>query len=418
MNLNMNPNMMININQNMIQNMNLNQNRFKNMNQNRLQNMNQNMIQNMNQNYILPNQVNINQNYGYTIPKQVNMKQNYGYNIPNQVNMNQNYGYNIPNQVNMNHNYGYSIPLIPYQMTQKYTFSNQINMNQNNKSKQNINNNIMISNMMNNNNISEKKILLENIQKQDNHNQLVYYSLIKQIINSNIDKCVCKIITKNKKGTGFFCDVRQKSIKILITNNHVIDKTFLDSEKKLNYSITENNTEILKEINLEKERYKYTDEKLDFTIIEILKEDNINNYLEINNNIYNINDQIFSFQYPKGGKLKYTHGKIIRKQNDFLIYDVDTRGGSSGSPIILMNNSKIIGLHKGYLEDNSNKINIGISIELIINKINNNNISYIKCTYEIKDNNYIQIINNRDTEDVNEEIESKIKIWNNGKKKI
>ena len=97
---------------------------------------------------------------------------------------------------------------------------------------------------------------------------------------------------------------------------------------------------------------------------------------------------------------------------------MDTRGGSSGSPIILMNNSKVIGLYKGYLEDNSNKINlnIGISIELIINKINNNNISYIKCTYEIKDNNYIQIINNRDKEDVNEEIESKIKIWNNAKK--
>ena len=43
--------------------------------------------------------------------------------------------------------------------------------------------------------------------------------------------------------------------------------------------------------------------------------------------------------------------------------------------------------------------------------------SYIKCIYEIKDNNnYIQIINNRGETIINEEIESKVKIWNNGKK--
>ena len=129
----------------------------------------------------------------------------------------------------------------------------------------------------------------------------------------------------------------------------------LQIENKLYYSITENNNDIFKEINFEKERYKYTDEKLDFTIIEILKEDNINNYLEINNNIYNINDQIFSFQYQKGGKLKYTHGKINRIQDIYLIYDAGVKGGSSGSTILLMNNSKVIGLHIGYLKDIHNK---------------------------------------------------------------
>ena len=33
----------------------------------------------------------------------------------------------------------------------------------------------------------------------------------------------------------------------------------------------------------------------------------------------------------------------------------------------------------------------------------------IRCTYEIKDNNEIQIINNRDKNDINEEIEKKNK---------
>jgi hypothetical protein len=42
--------------------------------------------------------------------------------------------------------------------------------------------------------------------------------------------------------------------------------------------------------------------------------------------------------------------------------------------------------------------------------------SLIKCTYDIKDYNEIQIINNRYEEYVNEDIETKIKIWNNNKR--
>ena len=38
---------------------------------------------------------------------------------------------------------------------------------------------------------------------------------------------------------------------------------------------------IKKEIDLELDRYKYTDKDLDFTIKEIIKEDNIKDYLEI-----------------------------------------------------------------------------------------------------------------------------------------
>ena len=78
-----------------------------------------------------------------------------------------------------------------------------------------------------------------------------------------------------------------------------------------------------------------------------------------------------------------------------------------------MKNKKVIGLHKGTLLNIENKTNIGIPIELIINKI-----SFIKCTYEIKDiNKYYQIINNKDIlgDKINLEIESKIRILNKGK---
>ncbi len=171
---------------------------------------------------------------------------------------------------------------------------------------------------------------------------------------------------------------------MLFTNNHVIDGNYLDKENKLNYSITENKNEVFKEINLKKERYKLTNIELDFTIIEILKKDNINNYLEINKEPYKKDDSVFSYQYPGGGKLQYSHGKILieKEEEYYIIYDIISKGGSSGLNIILMKNSKIIGLYKGYFNDkNNNKVNAGIRIEDIIDQINkkiNNKISYIK----------------------------------------
>ena len=48
-------------------------------------------------------------------------------------------------------------------------------------------------------------------------------------------------------------------------------------------------------------------------------------------------------------------------------------------------------------------------------KINNGE-SLIKCIYDVKENNEIQIINNRDGNVLNGDIEAKIKIWNNNKK--
>ena len=45
----------------------------------------------------------------------------------------------------------------------------------------------------------------------------------------------------------------------------------------------------------------------------------------------------------------------------------------------------------------------------------NENISYIKCIYDIKDHNETQIINYKGETGTNDEIESKVKIWNGAK---
>ena len=173
--------------------------------------------------------------------------------------------------------------------------------------------------------------------------EIVNFKKLKKIINSGIEKCICKIIKEDemKCGTGFLCNISQKKLKVFITNNHVINEKFLNEEKKLKFEVEEKE----KEINLELKRYKMTDEDLDFTIIEIIEGDNINNFLEIDENIFNNdykNKQVFSVEHPGGDELNYSHGNIIGKKDGLLLHTIGALGGSSGSPIILFSNIRRI----------------------------------------------------------------------------
>jgi V8-like Glu-specific endopeptidase len=94
---------------------------------------------------------------------------------------------------------------------------------------------------------------------------------------------------------------------------------------------------------------------LDYTCIEILKEDNIKQFFKIYEyiiendiKIYEGKD-IFILQYPKGNDLSFSNGKILSiiKDNK-IIHNCSTEEGSSGSPIISRySNNSIIGLHVG-----------------------------------------------------------------------
>ena len=64
------------------------------------------------------------------------------------------------------------------------------------------------------------------------------------------------------------------------------------------------------EIDLEKDRYKLTNKELDFTIIEILKEDNIINFLNINNEHYGLKEEIFSYQFAGEVRLDFSFGNL------------------------------------------------------------------------------------------------------------
>ena len=257
----------------------------------------------------------------------------------------------------------------------------------------------------------------EKVINESNINNKI--DLLPELLNSDIKNCVFKMDfiiengnkSESKKGTGFVCNI--SNIKAFITNNHILNQEFLDNEKKL---IIYNYKDEKKEINLDLDRYKYTNEELDFTVIEIIKEDNIKDYLEIDESIDSTdykNKKICSLQYEDGVKLQYLHGECLGLKDNYLLYSEGKLGKSSGSPIILIDNKKIIGLHKEGYNDNKN---IGIPMNLIINKIN-----FIKCIYNIgkKDiGKEIVIINDEyyyfNKYYKNNEIKNKIKIMLNG----
>ena len=91
-------------------------------------------------------------------------------------------------------------------------------------------------------------------------------------------------------------------------------------------------------------------------------------------------------QYPNGGELSYSIGKIIDISNNIILHSASTLYGSSGSPIIKRYNcSVILGIHFGELKDKNNKYksNLATPFNIIINDIRNkiNNKQYLSIQY-------------------------------------
>ena len=111
---------------------------------------------------------------------------------------------------------------------------------------------------------------------------------------------VCKI---HKIGwikcTGFFCKIPYNSnlLKVLITNNHILNEKDISKGQKIVISINdEAETKIIK---IDSERITFTCKELDVTIIEIKPNlDFINYFLELDDNIYQ-NEQILPYYYDK-----------------------------------------------------------------------------------------------------------------------
>ena len=128
------------------------------------------------------------------------------------------------------------------------------------------------------------------------------------------------------------------------------------------------------------------------------------------NNIY-CNESIYSINYPEDKDIVVSYGQPPEINESEIIHKCYTKLGSSGSPILLINNQKLIGIHYGCsnsFEFNKGTLIIYSIIEfqkiknnlLMINKegkeIKNNekkNDNYIIAEIDIKYNNQERIIN-------------------------
>jgi len=136
----------------------------------------------------------------------------------------------------------------------------------------------------------------------------------------------------------------------------------------------------IKIINLDKnERYikEFTEINLDIVIIEIKSEDNIDKEYFLLPNIDYIdkyNDlkekEIALLQFPKGGKLGFSKGKIKEINKYEITHLSSTEPGSSGSPIFLIDSIKVIGIHKQGSKNNNE--NYGDLLGPIFNYFKNN----------------------------------------------
>jgi len=202
-----------------------------------------------------------------------------------------------------------------------------------------------------------------------------------KLILSQMENCICKIIKDDgKKGTGFFCIIpfpeRNNLLNVLITNNHILNENDIENDKIIKLIMYNKEQNIEKEIKIENSRKKLTilkkEEGIDITIIEIKpNKDKINNYLEIDDKILELEckrKSIYILHYPKD-KLLVSYGLIKnildgKKINHYC----NTENGSSGSPILSLNNFKVIGVHYGGYKY---KLNIGTFIKYAINEFNN-----------------------------------------------
>ena len=116
-------------------------------------------------------------------------------------------------------------------------------------------------------------------------------------------------------------------------------------------------------------RYKYTNEKLDITIIEILEEDKIKDFIDINKYINSrdfTNEEIIFVHFKNGKKLECINGLIKQKNNDYYICSIES---NKEGIILLKEDLKLIGIL-----NYNNKVQ---EIEFIPMNIIINNINYI-----------------------------------------
>ena len=218
---------------------------------------------------------------------------------------------------------------------------------------------------------------LENLEREkhiDGRPYSISFKKMKFYVNQ-MEKSICKIKKSNNvSGTGFICKIidndNSVNIQALFTCNHILDSNDIVQGSEITLIFNNN---IIKNIKLLNNKTIYTNEdEYDITIIEINKDDNLNDndMLTVDQNIFN--DQLYNYykkrqiyiiHYPKGNEIRYSCDLIKNIDiNDIIIEHLcSTDTGSSGAPIIDSETERVIGIHNGY--NNVDRINYGTLIK-------------------------------------------------------
>ena len=201
--------------------------------------------------------------------------------------------------------------------------------------------------------------------------------------------CICKIQIKGTYATGFFCkfSYKKQSIKVFMTNYNALNEKDFGENKKLNLSLNEEKE--TKIIDLSIERKTYFNKEYDTTMIELKDEDNIKDYLELDDNLFQDNSEkiyknqsIYTLHYQNEKNACVSYGLLHNIDKYNIMHNCCTENGSFGSPILNLQTNKVIGIHN----KSSINYNIGTLLKLPIK-------DFIIKNY-IEDEKDIIIINN------------------------
>jgi len=241
---------------------------------------------------------------------------------------------------------------------------------------------------------------LENLRNNVKEGRKKYSKVFEKIKN-----CIYKITTDHSNGICFFTKINYKSepLKVLIANYSVFSETdFINSKKIIFYLYNQENKKV---INLTGKRKIYLNKELDISIIQINDADEINNFLELDDEIlkyldkneeeiinhfknYNKNNSIYILNYNNlDSKISFL-GSLTKIFKNKLAYECYMSEDTSFSPIISLNNNKIIGIHYETPEKDEDEFYEGLFIIFPI----------------------IEFIKNKNTIVIDKEIENKIDI--------
>ena len=199
--------------------------------------------------------------------------------------------------------------------------------------------------------------------------------------------CICKIQIKGF-GTGFFCKIpfRKETIKVLMTNYHILNEIDLKEIKKLNLGLNNGEETIIIDLGIKREIY--FNKEYDIVLIELKEKDKIKEYLELDDNLFQDNIEkkykeksIYILHYLKGKEVEISYGRLNNINEGNIIHNCSIDNGSLGSPILNLKSNKVIGILNKISNNYNNGILLKTPLKNFINEmekklININNINY------------------------------------------